>query len=136
MKNHLIRVILNQYSSNRLNLINTIHHSVPRHPSRNMDILAVAEIAVLLWLRQRRRRRRRRQRIWAHAINTRRPEFGSFAHLFPDLINNPEKFYDFFRITTEQFKMLVELIGSSIRKKNTNYRLAVRPEERLAVFLR
>ena len=33
---------------------------------------------------------------------SRRPEFGSFVHLFADLVNNLEKFYDFFRITTEQ----------------------------------
>lgn len=99
-----------------------------------MDVDAVAEIAALLWLRQ--RRRRRQQRIWVHEINAKRPEFGSFGHLFPDLVNNPEKFYDFFRMTTEQFKMLVELIGSSIRKQNTNYRRAVGAEERMAIFLR
>ena len=71
-----------------------------------------------------------------HPINSRRPEFGSFGYLFPDLVNNPEKFYDFFRMTTEQYKMLVELIGPSIKKQNTNYRLAIRPEERLAIFIR
>ena len=56
--------------------------------------------------------------------------------MFPDLINNPEISYDFFRMTTEQFKMLVELTGPTIKKLNTNYRLAIEPEERLAIFLR
>ncbi|MPC53150.1 hypothetical protein E2C01_047036 [Portunus trituberculatus] len=53
-----------------------------------MDVLVFAEIAMLQWLRK--RRRRRRQRIWVHSINFRRLEFGSFGHLFPDLVNNPE----------------------------------------------
>ena len=88
---------------------------------------------MLLWLRQ--RRRRRRQRIWVHPINAIRPEFGSFGHLFPDLINNPEKFYEFFRMTTEQFKMLVELTEPAIKKLNTNYRLAIEPEQRQAIIL-
>ena len=74
--------------------------------------------------------------MWVHPINCRRPEFGAFAHLFPDLVNNPEKFYDFFRINNEQFKMLVELLRPSIEKQNTNYRRAIQPEERLALYLR
>ena len=60
-----------------------------------------------------------------HPLNTKRPDFGNFTHLFPDLVNHPEKFYNFFRMTTENFKKLVELTGPSIRKINTNYRRAI-----------
>lgn len=96
-----------------------------------MGVLAVAGITVLLWLRK--HKRRCQQWISVHTINSRRPEFETFGHLFLDLVNNPEKLYDFFRITKEQFKMVVELTASSIRKQNANYRLAVRPEGRLAI---
>lgn len=57
-----------------------------------MDVDAFAEIEVLLWLSQRRCRRPRR--LWVHEINGERPGFGSFGHLFPDFINNSDKFYD------------------------------------------
>lgn len=52
-----------------------------------------------------------------------------FGHLFPDLVNGPEKFVYLSRMTTEQFKILVELIKPSIRKEHTNYRCAVGAEE-------
>ena len=73
--------------------------------------------------------------MWVHPINCRRGQFGTFSHLFPDLIKNPEKFHDFFRIDIEQFKKLVELLRLFIKKNNTNYRRAIPAEERLAIYL-
>ena len=42
--------------------------------------------------------------------------------IFLDLLNNPDKFYSFFRITTENFKKLVDITEMSIKKMDTNYR--------------
>jgi len=36
----------------------------------------------------------------------------------------------------EQFYHRSRLVGEEIRKQNTNYRRAISPEERLAIFLR
>ena len=36
-------------------------------------------------------RKRQSKGECVHHINCRRAEFGTFVHLFPDLINNPEK---------------------------------------------
>ena len=40
----------------------------------------------------------------------------------------------FFRMNIEQFYRLSQLVGEEIRKQNTNYRRAIKPEERLAIF--
>ncbi|KAG7168586.1 hypothetical protein Hamer_G021493 [Homarus americanus] len=87
-----------------------------------MDAYSLAELAVLLWIQ--RLKHKRRTRIWMHELNTKGPNFGSFSHLFPDLVNHQDKFYNFFRMTVENFKKLVDLTGSSRRKMTTNYRRA------------
>jgi len=40
----------------------------------------------------------------------------------------------FFRMNIEQFYCVSQLVGDDIRKQNTNYRRAISPEERLAIF--
>lgn len=41
-----------------------------------------------------------------HQLNTKSPDLGNFSHLFSDLVNHPEKFYNYFRMTNENFKNL------------------------------
>ena len=72
--------------------------------------------------------------MWVHPINIKRPEFGVFSHLYPDLPKDEEKFHGFFRMTIGQFYLPSQLAGEEIRKQNTNYRRAISPEERLAIF--
>ena len=50
------------------------------------------------------------------------------------MLEGEEKFHGFFRMNIEQFYRLSQLVGEEIRKQNTNYRRAISPEERLAVF--
>ena len=130
----LMRFILTHLRSHRLRQPASSQHSVTCVISWRMDACSLAEVAALLWLR--RRRRKKKQRIWIHELNIKRPDFGNFSHLFPDLVSHPEKFYNYFRMTHENFKKLVELTGSSIKKINTNYRGAVGVEERMTIFLR
>jgi len=73
--------------------------------------------------------------MWVHPVNTKRPEFGIFSHLYPDLLECENKFYGYFRMNIEQFYLLSQLVGQEIRKQNTNYKRAISPEERLAIFL-
>jgi hypothetical protein len=74
--------------------------------------------------------------MWVRPINIKRPEFGIFSHLYPDLLEDEEKFHGLFRMNIEQFYCLSQLVGEEIRKQNTNYRRAITPEERLEIFLR
>jgi hypothetical protein len=77
----------------------------------------------------RRRWRRKRWNMWLHPINIRRPEFGIFSHLYPDLLEDEEKFHGFCRMNIEQFYHLSQLVGEEIQKQNTNYRRVIPPEE-------
>jgi len=63
-----------------------------------------------------------------------KPEFGMFGHLYRDLLEDEEKFHGFFIMNIEQFSHLSPLVAEEIRKQNTNYRRAISPEERLAIF--
>jgi hypothetical protein len=88
----------------------------------------------------RRRCRRKIRNMWVHPINIKRLEFGTFSHLYPDLLENEEKFHGVFllikRMNIEQFYRLSQLEGEEIRRRNTNYKRAISPEEQLAIYLR
>jgi hypothetical protein len=40
--------------------------------------------------------RRKRRNMWVHPINIKRTEFGIFSHLYPDLLEDEEKFHGSF----------------------------------------
>ena len=46
------------------------------------------------------------------------------------------KFQNYTRMTKDDFKFILDLVGESMFRKDTNYRLSVGVEERLAVTLR
>lgn len=76
------------------------------------------------------------RRLWVHLINVERNEKGIFVNLFPQLINDPEKFHQYFRMSYNQFTDLHNLIKDDIKKQNTQFRAPVPSEQRLAVCLR
>jgi hypothetical protein len=82
-----------------------------------------------------RRWRRKRRNMWVHPISIKRPEFGIFSHLYPDLLEDEEKFHGFFRMNIEQFYCLSQLVGEEIIKRNTNYRRATSLKKDLQFFL-
>jgi hypothetical protein len=49
------------------------------------------------------------------------------------MLQDEEKLHGFLRMNIKQFYRLSQLVGEEIRKQN-NYRRAISPEERLAVF--
>jgi len=68
--------------------------------------------------------------------NIKRPDFEIFSNLYPDLLEDEDKFHGFFIMNIEKFYRLSQLVGEEIQKQNTNYRRAITPEERLAIFFR
>ena len=74
--------------------------------------------------------------MWVYTINIKRPGFEIFSYLYPDPLEDEEKFHGFFRMNIVQFYRLSQLVGEEIQKQNINYRRAITPEERLAIFLR
>jgi hypothetical protein len=65
-----------------------------------------------------RRWRRKRPNMWVHPINIKRPDFGIFSQLYPDLLEDDKKFHGFCRMNIEQFYRLSQLVGEEIRKQN------------------
>lgn len=53
-----------------------------------------------------------------------------------DLRQDEKRFYIYFRMTSDCFDEILNLIADDIRKQDTNYREAICPEERLAIALR
>ena len=78
--------------------------------------------------------RRKRRNMWVHPINIKRPEYGIFCHIYRNMLEDEEKFHDFFRMNIEQFYRLSQLTGEEIRKQSTKYRRAISLDERLAIF--
>lgn len=79
---------------------------------------------------------KRERQLWVHPINKKRDTFGEFHHLFPDLLKDNRKFFQYFRMSPEKFYELLNMLTPLIEKQNTNFRRPVSPEERLAVCLR
>lgn len=59
-----------------------------------------------------------------------------FYALYNELLDNETKFYRYFGISTYQFNDLLLKIKPIITKKNTSFREAITPTEKLAVLLR
>lgn len=78
----------------------------------------------------------KKRKVWTHNINKKRNEFGEFHHLFPDLLKDNSKFFQYFRMSQEKFYELLNHIKPLIEKQNTRFRRSISSEERLAVCLR
>jgi hypothetical protein len=71
-----------------------------------------------------------------HNISCRQERFGEFHNLLDDLFKDEESFWKYFRMSSDTFKYILELIHASIKKQNTNFRSSISPEEQLMVTLR
>lgn len=96
------------------------------------DIETCCIIAMLL----RAKSKRRKHRYWVHPITSQRFIKGQFYKLFQDLCEHPEKFFQYYRMSKSSFDELLGIVGPSITYKDTKWRNAVPPEERLSVTLR
>lgn len=78
--------------------------------------------------------KRRKHRFWVHDIFKKRKEYGEFHHLFPDLLKDDAKFFQYFRMSQHKFFELLNKLRYS--KKYTPFREPVSCEERLALTLK
>uniref|UniRef100_A0A914V4L2 DDE Tnp4 domain-containing protein n=1 Tax=Plectus sambesii TaxID=2011161 RepID=A0A914V4L2_9BILA len=87
------------------------------------------------WLRMRERQRKRAtRRWWVHPIGQLRQTVGEFHHLYRQLRQYPDKFYEYFRMSPASFDLLLSKLSPQLRK--TSMRPAISTEERLVVTLR
>lgn len=64
-----------------------------------------------------------------------RPINGEYHTLFQDLLEQPNKFFEYFRMLPETFHYILEGIEDSITKQS-NFRECISAKERLALTLR
>ena len=79
-----------------------------------------------------------KKRAQTHYIFNLRSEEGMYNQLIVQhLREDPKKFSEFFRLSSDQFDFLVELVKDDLSKQSTNFRLyPITPEEKIAVTLR
>ena len=105
----------------------------------DMDGVAnsLQRIRILRLLQHRRRERERNsRRVWVRPVLACREQEGEFQSLIPDLRRDPEGHLRYFRMSSDCFDHILDLIKQDIQKQDTNMRRPISPEERLAVTLR
>ena len=73
--------------------------------------------------------------VWIHPLNIDRRSKGEFYNLYLDQQHFPDKFFEHYHMTPQQFDEILHKIAPLI-KKNTNFRKAITPEEKLSLTLR
>lgn len=100
-----------------------------------MDVDTAIMLYALIIKKQNKKIKKQRL-LWVHPIVSQRNEKGHFQNLFPDLLQYPSKFFNYFRMSRDSFFELHDAIKYDIRKEDTNMRKSITTEERLAVTLR
>lgn len=65
------------------------------------------------------------------------PSEGAFTLIFEGLGSDPDKFFNFFRLSVSVFdKLISTYLGTKLLKIDTNMRKAISPAKKLAVTLK
>jgi hypothetical protein len=75
-----------------------------------------------------RHRKQKRNKYWVHPFFTSNLTHSSFV-IARELDQYRVKYHNFYRMGIESFKLLVQIVGPDIRKKDTNFRKAVIVED-------
>jgi hypothetical protein len=89
-------------------------------------------IAVLLDEEERKSRKRKR----VHESLLQIKEEGEYFTLYKELVEDSVRFRQYFRMSESMYLNLLSLIEEDLMKKNTTFREAISPREKLAVCLR
>ncbi|XP_066590606.1 putative nuclease HARBI1 [Prorops nasuta] len=97
-----------------------------------MDEDKVIASAAFIVMHELLNKKKNKRRIWTRLI------FKTKSTLLCDLAleNRSGQFQKFFRISSEDFEILLNIISPKIQKRDTNYRSCIPAKERLAVTLR
>ena len=91
-----------------------------------------AAAALLLYYR----RKKYNRKYWVHPINQTRKDFGEFHTLYKDLRKYPDRYYTYYRMSTEQFNTILAQIEHLIYKPNSKWQRRISLEENLAICIR
>ena len=78
-------------------------------------------------------RKQKHHRYWVHPMNKCCRQFGEFNTSYSDLRKYPDRFYTYYRMSTEQFSYILAQIEHLIYKPNTNWWHSISTKENLAI---
>lgn len=80
--------------------------------------------------------KKRKRRHWVHSTLQKRKQLGEFHTLINELDADAERFKQYFRVSREQFEIILSNIQEDITKQTTYWREPIGARERLAICLR
>lgn len=81
-------------------------------------------------------KKKKKRKYWIHPIINERKNRGFFYTLYDELNGDPDKFFNFTRMSRETFQELLSIIKDSCSKRNTTMRESIPVEEKLLITLR
>ena len=81
-------------------------------------------------------RKLKKRKLWVHPMLGSRKSVGEFHTLYPRLIDDESKFFNYFRMSMGTFKEILSKTQHQLKRENTPYREAITPREKLAVCIR
>jgi len=79
--------------------------------------------------------KKKEKQFWVNDIFEEREKFGEFHTLFPKLLAQPIKFFEYMRMSPSTFYYILEKIQPFLEKQS-NFRKCITPAEKLTVTLR
>ncbi|XP_061716889.1 uncharacterized protein LOC133524757 [Cydia pomonella] len=102
----------------------------------NFTLRELALIAVSLDDDENERRNKKKKAYWVHEMFKERKKEGEYWTSRRHLLADESKFYSYYHMPKSAFYYILSYIEDSITKKNTTFREAITPEEKLAVTLK
>ena len=102
---------------------------------KKMDVDIDDFIVVYLELKKRNATKKKKKQ-WIHPLMEERPTKGIFNSYFADVRKQPDRFFQYTRMSIASFDYLLEKLTNAIQGMDTPMRLAITPEEKLVITLR
>ncbi|CAH1957177.1 unnamed protein product [Acanthoscelides obtectus] len=93
-------------------------------------------IAVWYLLNNKKKKLKRRRSLWVHPMLGLRESKGTYNLLHEDLLQDPSKFFNYYRMSIQSFEKLHNILENKLIKKDTTMRRSISSKERLSMTLR
>ncbi|CAI6350554.1 unnamed protein product [Macrosiphum euphorbiae] len=101
------------------------------------DEFSTAElVAIALALEEDEKKKTTKRKYAVHPLNGERRRKGQFQQIYGDLRQYPEKFFSFYRMSTQTFDEMLSIVKPNLSKLDNIKNDTITPEERLTITLK
>jgi hypothetical protein len=100
------------------------------------DISTDEEMFLLYHINNITKKRKRNRKMWVRDVFLHREQLGEFHHYVPQLRNDVIRFQNYYRMSENCYRMLLQKVSKCINIGHTNYRKTISIDERLTVTMR